>query len=234
MVRVVRLPTASCEARRRGGILRPSCSRRDCREHSLEHELVWCETRGPSRWTSRMCRRLLRQRTRAAWLALDNTWSAGVLFNAFDHGVDISVQALTKYVGGHSDLLLGSVSVRDENLYQRLGVAHQDLGMSCSPDDCSLALRGLQTLSVRLKAVEASALRVASWLADRAEVETVLHPALPSCPGMRHGSATSVDRPASFPSCCESRCLGARFIRPWIAWLSSGWVTAGAASRVLP
>ena len=120
---------------------------------------------------------------RGVVVALDNTWSAGVLFSAFDHGVDISVQALTKYVGGHSDLLLGSVSVRDESLYQRLGVAHQDLGMSCSPDDCSLALRGLQTLSVRLKAVEASALRVASWLADREEVETVLHPALPSCPG---------------------------------------------------
>ena len=73
--------------------------------------------------------------------------------------------------------------MRDEALYERLGVAHQDLGMAASPDDCSLALRGLQTLRVRLQAIEASALRVAAWLAARAEVETVLHPALPSCPG---------------------------------------------------
>jgi cystathionine beta-lyase len=73
--------------------------------------------------------------------------------------------------------------MRDETLYQRCGVAHQDLGMSASPDDCSLALRGLQTLSVRLQAIEASALRVARWLSDRAEVETLLHPAFASCPG---------------------------------------------------
>ena len=147
-------------------------------------KLVWCKSPGSVTMDVQDVPAIVAAaHARGVVVALDNTWSAGVLFNAFDHGVDISVQALTKYVGGHSDLLLGSVSVRDESLYQRLGVAHQDLGMSCSPDDCSLALRGLQTLSVRLKAVEASALRVASWLADRDEVETVLHPALPSCPG---------------------------------------------------
>jgi cystathionine beta-lyase len=116
-------------------------------------------------------------------VALDNTWSAGVLFDAFHHGVDISIQALTKYVGGHSDLLLGSVSVRDEATYQRVGTTLQDLGMAVSPDDCSLALRGLQTLAVRLAAVETSALTIARWLAARDEVAIVLHAALPSCPG---------------------------------------------------
>jgi cystathionine beta-lyase len=100
--------------------------------------------------------------------------------------VDVSVQALTKYVGGHSDVLLGSATVRDEGLYQRLGVTLQDLGMSASPDECSLALRGLQTLSVRLKTIERSALQVASWLARRERIETVLHPAMPSCPGHDH------------------------------------------------
>jgi cysteine-S-conjugate beta-lyase len=116
-------------------------------------------------------------------VALDNTWSAGVLFDAFAHGVDVTMQALTKYVGGHSDLLLGSITVRDDELFRRLGAARQVIGCAVSPDECSLALRGLQTLAVRLSAIETSALEVARWLAGRPEVERVLHPALPSCPG---------------------------------------------------
>src|SRR5579863_2271199 len=120
---------------------------------------------------------------RGVTVVLDNTWAAGVLFDAFAHGVDVTMQALTKYVGGHSDLLLGSVTVRDDKLYQRLGAARQVIGCAASPDDCSLALRGLQTVAVRLRAIEASALAIASRLAERPEVERVLHPALPTCPG---------------------------------------------------
>jgi cystathionine beta-lyase len=120
---------------------------------------------------------------RSVPVALDNTWSAGVYFDAFAHGADVTMQALTKYVGGHGDLLLGSVTVRDRSLYERLGSARKVLGMAVSPDDCSLALRGLQTLAVRLAAIERSALTVARWLSERPEVERVLHPALPSCPG---------------------------------------------------
>ncbi len=120
---------------------------------------------------------------RGVTVVLDNTWSAGVLFDAFAHGVDVTMQALTKYVGGHSDLLLGSITVRDDVLYERLGAARQVVGCAASPDDCSLALRGLQTLGVRLGAVEDSALAIAQWLAGRPEVERVLHPALASCPG---------------------------------------------------
>jgi cystathionine beta-lyase len=116
-------------------------------------------------------------------VAMDNTWAVGVLFKAFENGVDISVQALTKYVGGHSDLLLGSVTVRDETLLQRLGDTRARMGFSVSPDECSLALRGLQTLAVRLRHVEASALTIAHWLSAQPEVQTVLHPALESCPG---------------------------------------------------
>src|SRR5579871_392789 len=122
-------------------------------------------------------------RARNVKVVLDNTWSAGVLFDAFAHGADVTMQALTKYIGGHSDLLLGSVTVRDEELWQRLGSAQQLIGCAVSPDDCSLALRGLSTLAVRLAAIETSALEVARWLAARPEVERVLHPALPSCPG---------------------------------------------------
>jgi cysteine-S-conjugate beta-lyase len=114
---------------------------------------------------------------------LDNTWSCGILFDAFAHNVDITMQAITKYIGGHSDLLMGSITVRDEALYQCLGAAQQTIGCTVSPDDCSLALRGLQTLAVRLASIEVSALAVARWLAQRPEIERVLHPALPSCPG---------------------------------------------------
>jgi cystathionine beta-lyase len=116
-------------------------------------------------------------------VALDNTYAAGVLFDAFGAGVAVSVQALTKYVGGHSDLLLGSISVANADLYERIGSAWSQLGMAVSPDDASLALRGLQTLGVRLERLEASALAVARWLASRPEVAAVLHPALPGCPG---------------------------------------------------
>jgi cystathionine beta-lyase len=116
-------------------------------------------------------------------VALDNTYAAGVLLDAFSLGVDVSMQALTKYVGGHSDLLLGSVSVATEASYERVGSAYSQLGMAVSPDDCALALRGLQTMGVRLEVLERSTLEVAKWLAQRPEIETVLHPALPSCPG---------------------------------------------------
>jgi cysteine-S-conjugate beta-lyase len=116
-------------------------------------------------------------------VAIDNTYAAGVLFDAFAHGVDISMQALTKYVGGHSDLLLGSVSVAGASAYESIGFAYKLLGMAVSPDDCSLALRGLQTLGVRLERLEKTALAVAQWLAQRPGIKAVLHPALPSCPG---------------------------------------------------
>lgn len=118
-----------------------------------------------------------------ALVVIDNTWSAGIYFDAFAHGADLSMQALTKYVGGHSDLLLGSVTVLDPKLYDRLGETYHGLGCAPSPDDCSLALRGMKTMAVRLKAVEQSALALAQWLSERPEVELVLHPALPSCPG---------------------------------------------------
>jgi cystathionine beta-lyase len=118
-----------------------------------------------------------------ALVVIDNTWAAGIYFDAFAHGVDVTMQALTKYVGGHSDLLLGSVTVRDPKIYERLGETQQGLGCAASPDDSSLALRGMKTMAVRLKAVEQSALELARWLATRPEVELVLHPALPSCPG---------------------------------------------------
>jgi cystathionine beta-lyase len=116
-------------------------------------------------------------------VAIDNTYGAGILFDAFAAGVDISVQALTKYAGGHSDLLLGSIATRDVKLDQQLREAQRLTGMGVSPDDCSLVLRGLKTLDVRLQRLGESALAVARWLDQREEVTAMLHPAFPDCPG---------------------------------------------------
>ena len=146
--------------------------------------LVWCESPGSITMEVQDVPAIVEASHRVgAMVVLDNTWSAGIYFDAFAHGVDVTMQALTKYVGGHSDLLLGSITVRDEVTYRRLGSTHQLVGCAASPDDCSLALRGMKTLAVRLKAVEESALALARWLTERAEIEMVLHPALPSCPG---------------------------------------------------
>jgi cysteine-S-conjugate beta-lyase len=146
--------------------------------------LVWCESPGSLTMEVQDVPAIVKAaHARGALVAIDNTWSSGVYFRAFDHGCDIVMQALTKYVGGHSDLLLGSVCVNDRALYDQLGYAHQLIGCSASPDDCSLAIRGMKTLAVRLKQIEASALEVAKYFAGREEVELVLHPALPSCPG---------------------------------------------------
>src|SRR5215470_4970287 len=146
--------------------------------------VVWCENPGSVTMEVQDVPAIAEEVHRHGALAvLDNTWSSGVYFDAFAHGVDVTMQALTKYFGGHSDLLLGSVTVRDQAIYERLGQTYQGLGCAPSPDDCSLALRGMKTLAVRLKAVEQSALALAQWLQQRPEIELVLHPALPSCPG---------------------------------------------------
>jgi len=146
--------------------------------------LIWCESPGSITMEVQDIPAIAEVvHSKGAMVVLDNTWAAGILFDAFAHGVDITMQALTKYVGGHSDLLLGSITVKDEAAYKRLGSTHQVIGCAASPDDCSLALRGMKTLAVRLKHVEAVALELAKWLAGRKEIDLVLHPALPSCPG---------------------------------------------------
>ncbi len=146
--------------------------------------LVWCESPGSITMEVQDLPAIVAAaHARNVLVVLDNTWSAGVLLDAFHHGVDVTMQAVTKYIGGHSDLLLGSVTVLDAELYHKLGAAQQNIGCAVSPDDCSLALRGLQTLAVRLSHIEASALTIAKWLAARPEIERVLHPALESCPG---------------------------------------------------
>ncbi|HTW27176.1 MAG TPA: cystathionine beta-lyase [Acetobacteraceae bacterium] len=117
-----------------------------------------------------------------AKLLMDNTWGIRS-FQPFAHGVDVSIQALTKYVGGHSDILLGAVTVADPADWERVRTTTLQLGQYASPDDCWLALRGLRTLGVRMERQMRSGLEIAAWFAARSEVLRVLHPALPGAPG---------------------------------------------------
>jgi cystathionine beta-lyase len=121
-------------------------------------------------------------RARGIVTMIDNTWGTPLYFKPFEHGVDISIHAATKYIGGHSDLMLGVVT-STEAVHKQLRHGMQDLGAYASPDDCYQALRGLRTMSVRLERHQANALKLASWLRERPEVERVLCPALPGDPG---------------------------------------------------
>lgn len=110
----------------------------------------------------------------------DNTYGAGVLFKPLEHGIDLSMQALTKYVGGHSDILIGSVAVSDEKLAKKIYATIKALGIFTSGDESYLAIRGLRTLHPRLKQSGESALKIAKWLEGRPEVAHVVHPGLES------------------------------------------------------
>ncbi|MCS6625224.1 cystathionine beta-lyase [Roseibacterium beibuensis] len=122
-------------------------------------------------------------RARGVLTVMDNTWAAGLAFRPLAHGVDVSVQAVTKYVGGHSDLLMGSIAVADPAVGRPIAETLEDLGWRVSPDDAWLALRGLRTLPLRYAEQARSALAVAEWLQARPEAARVLHPALPGAPG---------------------------------------------------
>jgi cysteine-S-conjugate beta-lyase len=119
---------------------------------------------------------------RGAKVLMDNTWGLH-FFQPFRHGVDVSIQALTKYAGGHSDVLIGSITTNSEEDWERVRLTALALGQYASPDDCWLTLRGLRSLPVRLERQMAAGLEVAAWLAARPEVKLVLHPALPGAPG---------------------------------------------------
>lgn len=122
-------------------------------------------------------------RARGVLTVMDNTWAAGLTFKPLEHGTDVSLQALTKYVAGHSDLLMGSVATRDPGLGKQIVRAAEDMGWLVSPDDAWLALRGARTLKTRMTQHAASALQIAEWLQARPEVARVLYPPLPGSVG---------------------------------------------------
>ncbi|HEY6049198.1 MAG TPA: cystathionine beta-lyase [Sphingomicrobium sp.] len=121
-------------------------------------------------------------RERGVVTLLDNTWATPLFFPAIAAGVDVTILAATKYVGGHADVMLGSATATAD-YYQRIQEASWDMGHAASPDDAWLGSRGIRTMAVRLKQHEESALKVAHWLKEQPQVGRVLHPALPDCPG---------------------------------------------------
>ncbi len=121
-----------------------------------------------------------------AVLIVDNTWSGGYFCKPIALGADVSVQAGTKYIAGHADCLIGTITSASEETAKKIYYALLQLGSNVAADDAYLALRGLRTLSARLKRHEQSALALAKWLGKRGEVKRVIHPAQKSCPGYAH------------------------------------------------
>ena len=154
-------------------------------------KLVWIEPPGSITMEFPDLPRLVAiARSKGALVALDNTWGAGLAFNAFDlgdgKGADISIQALTKYPSGGADVMMGSVTTRDEALHLKLKLSHMRLGWGVGVDDVQLVLRSLPSIELRYHAQDASARTLAQWCAARPEIARVLHPALPGSTGHEH------------------------------------------------
>jgi cystathionine beta-lyase len=147
-------------------------------------KLVWIESPGSGTFEVQDAPAIIRAaKAKGALVGCDNTWATPLLFKPLAHGADFAVEALSKYAGGHSDLLLGSITVADAGLRDEIKPVLWNLGVSVSPDEVSLALRGIETMGVRLAHVGRIAQVFAERLQRFAAVDRVLHPALPSCPG---------------------------------------------------
>lgn len=165
---------------------------------------------------------------------LDNTWATPLLFPALKRGVDVSMMSLTKYVGGHSDVMMGSLTAT-KALWPRLRQAAYQLGQSVSPDDCALMLRGLRTLDVRMARHGTSALALADWLATRSEVGRVLYPARPGDPGYETWSRDFTGASGLFSFTLKGRDgrARARFIDA-LSLFGIGYSWGGYESLVVP
>ena len=165
-----------------------------------------------------------------AKLVVDNTWSGGVFMKPLTLGADVVVHAGTKYLSGHSDCLIGTITSADEETAKTIYMALLQIGSNVSADDAYLTLRGMRTLHPRMKAHEQSALLLSKWLAKRPEVECVLHPALKSCPGMRSGSAIFQAHPA-YSASFSSRSATRRSKHSSMRSAFSAWDFPGAALK---
>jgi len=147
-------------------------------------KLVWVESPGSGTMEVQDVPAIIQAaKARGVLVGCDNTWASPLLFKPLAHGADFACEALTKYVGGHSDLLLGSITVADIGLRQTIKLMTRDLGLGVSPDEVSLALRGIETMGVRMQHIGRVSEDFARRLQGHPAVDTVLHPALPSCPG---------------------------------------------------
>ncbi|MDM5180931.1 cystathionine beta-lyase [Massilia sp. DJPM01] len=171
-----------------------------------------------------------------ALVALDNTWSAGLALRGFEHGVDIIMQALTKYQSGGSDVLMGAVITRERALNDRLAMAHMRLGLGVSADDAYLVLRSLPGMKLRFEAHDAAARKVALWLTSRPEIARVLHPAFADCPGHAHWKRDFSGAGGLFSVVFDARYSEAqtdRFVDS-LALFGIGYSWGGANSLVMP
>jgi cysteine-S-conjugate beta-lyase len=171
-----------------------------------------------------------------ALVALDNTWSAGLALRGFDLGVDVVMQALTKYQSGGSDVLMGAVITRDKALNDRIAMAHMRLGMGVSADDAYLVMRGLTSMKLRFEAHDAGARKVAAWLQARPEITTVLHPAFEDCPGHEHWKRDFTGAGGLFSVLFDARYTEAqtdRFVDA-LELFGLGYSWGGANSLVMP
>ena len=157
---------------------------------SSKTRLVWLEAPGSVTMEFPDLRALVAAaKARGVLTALDNTWGAGLALRAFDTGVDIVMQALTKYPSGGADVLMGSVVTQDETLHTRLLKLHGQLGIGVAANDAEFILRGLPTMGLRYHAHDEAARALAAWLDNQPAVHQVLHPALPGAPGHAHWAA---------------------------------------------
>lgn len=168
--------------------------------------------------------------------ALDNTWGAGIAFGPFDLGVDISMQALTKYPSGGADVLMGSVVTREHALHHQLLMCHMRLGLGVSGNDTELVLRGLASMPLRYQAQDSVTRALANWMQDQPGIERVLHPALPASPG--HDAWA---RDAKAAACLFSAVFDERFSQSQIdafcdrlRLFRPGWSWAGPISLCAP
>jgi cysteine-S-conjugate beta-lyase len=175
-------------------------------------------------------------RTHGVVTAIDNTYSAGLAFRPFEHGVDISVQALTKYQSGGSDVLMGATITADHALHAKLKRARMRLGIGVSADDCSLILRSLPSMKARFETHDRSALALAQWLKTRPEIAAVLHPALPDCPGHASFKRDFTGAGGLFSAVFEARYRPAQidaFVEA-LELFAIGWSWGGAHSLAMP
>lgn len=175
-------------------------------------------------------------RAKGVLVALDNTWGAGLAFRAFDLGVDIVMQALTKYPSGGADVLMGSVVTRDEALHLKLLKVHGQLGLGVAANDAEFILRNLPTMALRYHAHDAAARALAAWLGQQPAVTQVLHPALPGAPGHAHWAASCTAAAGLFSVMLDER-LSAAQVDAFVDALrlfKIGYSWGGPVSLVVP
>ena len=203
--------------------------------------LVWLEAPGSVTMEFPDLAALVRvARERGVTTVLDNTWGAGIAFNAFDlpggEAVDISMQALTKFPSGGGDVLMGAVTTRDHALHLRLKATHMHMGFGVGANDAETVLRALPTLALRYGAQDRAARTLAEWLSQRGEIARVLHPALPGAPGFAHWQSTCKAAAGLFSVVFDARYSGAQvdaFVDA-LRLFKIGYSWAGPLSLVVP